>query len=431
MPIAFATTYQFLIIFAVAAIVTMAATPLAKVIALRTGAIDYPSARRINRVPIPRMGGIGMLCGLLAAVVVQYFGTVFFGWPSAFIPHPSMEINYWGLAVGVAVIFLTGLIDDIVSLKPWQKMLGQVIAGCIAAGSGLVIGHIVNPLGEGELDLGLLAYPITVIYLVAFANIMNLIDGLDGLAAGISAIVSLSLFFITLSSGRIDAAALAIATCGACVGFLRYNFHPASIFMGDSGALMLGFLLGTVSLLGVRRVAALTTLIVPLIIAGVPIIDTFAAIIRRKRGHIPFDHADKGHIQHRLISEGYDQRQAAILIYGWSAMLAVGAIVITKVNVLARIVIFLFLIGVSFVFVRKLHLFEPVLRHYYNPVTKTDDIRDVNDPCFAQPDAASEAGDDVENAGERDDCGTQAPSDDDAQVPKGDAAGGRERDEHR
>ena len=275
----------------------------------------------------------------------------------------------------------------------------------------------------GELDLGLLAYPITVVYLVAFANIMNLIDGLDGLAAGISAIVSLSLFFITLSSGRIDAAALAIATCGACVGFLRYNFHPASIFMGDSGALMLGFLLGTVSLLGVRRVAALTTLIVPLIIAGVPIIDTFAAIIRRKRGHIPFDHADKGHIQHRLISEGYDQRQAAILIYGWSAMLAVGAIVITKVNVLARIVIFLFLIGVSFVFVRKLHLFEPVLRHYYNPVTKTDDIRDVNDPCFAQPDAASEAGNDVENAGERNDA--------DAQTPTGDAAGERERDEHR
>ena len=373
---------HFLVIFAVACVVSMATTPLAKHLAIRLDAVDYPSARRINKVPVPRMGGIAMFCGLAAALVAQYCGTLAFGWPSAFIPHPSLTINYWGLAVSVLVIFLTGLVDDVKSLKPAQKFAGQIVAGCIAAASGLLIGNIVNPFGHGEVSLGILAYPITVIYLVAFANIINLIDGLDGLAAGISAIVGLSLFGITLMGGRIDAAALAIAVAGAAVGFLRYNFHPAQIFMGDSGSLMLGFVLGIVSLLGVTRTAALTTLLVPLIIAGVPIIDTFAAIVRRKRGHVPIDHADKGHIQHRLIQEGFDQRQAALLIYGWSALLSLGAFLITQVTVGPRIAIFLALLAVSAVFVKRLHLLEPVLRHHYNPRTHADEILPVDDPAF-------------------------------------------------
>ena len=383
---------HFLAIFAVACVVSMATTPLARRIALRLDAVDYPSARRINKVPVPRMGGIAMFCGLVAALVAQYCGTLVFGWPSAFISHPSLTINYWGLAVSVLVIFLTGLIDDAHSLKPAQKFAGQLIAGCIAAGSGLLIGNIVNPFGPGEISLGVLAYPITVIYLVAFANIINLIDGLDGLAAGISAIVGLSLFGITLMSGRVDAASLAIATAGAAIGFLRYNFHPAKIFMGDSGSLMLGFVLGMVSLLGVTRTAALTTLIVPLIVAGVPIIDTFAAIVRRKRGHVPIDHADKGHIQHRLIQEGFDQRQAALLIYAWSALLSLGAFVITQVTVGPRIVIFLVLLAVSALFVMRLHLFEPVLRHYYDPRTHADEILPVDAPEFGGEDTQGEAG---------------------------------------
>ena len=395
---------QFLAVFAVALVVSMASTPLAKRIALRLDAVDYPSARRINKVPVPRMGGIAMFLGLAAALVVQYCGTVAFDWPSAFISHPTLTINYWGLAVSVLVIFLTGAIDDVRSLTPLQKMAGQVAAGCIAAGSGLLIGNIVNPFGTGELSLGLLAYPISVVYLVAFANIINLIDGLDGLAAGISAIVGLSLFGITLMSGRVDAASLAIATSGAALGFLRYNFHPAKIFMGDSGALMLGFVLGIVSLLGVTRTAALTTLIVPLVIAGVPIIDTFAAIVRRRRGHVPIDHADKGHIQHRLIQEGFDQRQAALLIYGWSAMLSAGAFVITQVQVGPRIVIFVLLLGVSLLFVRRLHLFEPVLRHYYDPKTHEDEVLPVDDPVFkgSSGDASESDGRNAEGDGEGD-----------------------------
>ncbi len=381
------TWLPFLMLFLIGLVVTVLTTPLARRLAWRLNAVDYPGARRINSVPVPRMGGLAIFCGLIAALVAQYVGTTYFGWPVVFIPHPTMEINYPLLGVAVLVVFLTGLADDLKSLKPLQKLAGQVVAACIAAAAGLLIGNIVNPFGHGELSLGWLAYPITVVYLVAFANIINLIDGLDGLAAGITAIASASLFVLTLMSGRLDAAALAIALSGCCVGFLRYNFNPASIFMGDSGALTIGFLLGIVALLGVTRTAALTTLIVPLIVAGVPIIDTFAAIVRRKRGHTSIGQADKGHIQHRLIDQGFDQRQAVLLIYAWSILLSAGAFAITQVTVGPRIAIFVVLVVVSVGFVIKLHLFEPVLRHYYNPQTHVDAVLPADDPVFEAEDA--------------------------------------------
>lgn len=388
--------FPLLMVFLVGLVVTLLTVPLAKRIAVRLNAIDYPSARRINTKPTPRMGGAAIFCGLAAALVTQYVGTVYFGWPVVLIPHHSLSINYWLLAVSVLAVFLTGVVDDVKSLKPLHKLIGQVVAASIAAAAGLLIGNIVNPFGPGELSLGWLAYPITVVYLVAFTNIINLIDGLDGLAAGITAIASASLFVLTLMSGRLDAASLAIALCGCCLGFLRYNFHPASIFMGDSGSNTLGFLLGVIALLGVTRTAALTTLIVPLIIAGVPIIDTFAAIVRRKRGHTSISQADKGHIHNRLINRGFDQRQAVLLIYAWCILLSAGAFAITQVSPLVRVVIFLVLLGVSVAFVVKLHLFEPVLRHYYNPKTHTDTVLPVDDPVFAQPSTGKDAQDTAE-----------------------------------
>ena len=358
--------YTYLALFVTGLIVTVATTPLAKFIAGKFDAIDYPDERRINTEPIPRMGGIAMFLGMCAALIVQYAGTVYLGWPSALIGHPSMSIDYAILGLSVLIVFVTGLADDVVSLSPRQKLIGQTLGAVVAAAAGLLILEVVDPLDRVDtLRLGWFAYPVTVIYLVSFANIINLIDGLDGLAAGVSAIVALSLFGLAVLAGHADAAALAIAIVGVAVGFLRYNFHPASIFMGDSGSNMLGFLLGVVSLLNVSRTAALTTLIVPLIIAGVPIIDTLAAIVRRKRGHRSIGEADKGHIQHRLIKQGFNQRQAALLVYAWSALLSLGAFAITQVRVGTRFVIFFALLIVSILFVRRLHLFEPVLRHYY------------------------------------------------------------------
>lgn len=368
-------TEHYPLLFLVALLATLLATPLAKCIAQHLGAIDKPDERRINKVPIPRMGGIGIALGLVAAVAVQVAGTKLLGWPTVFVPHMQLQgVDYKLLTVAVVIVFLTGAIDDVRNLKPRQKLLGQILAACVAAASGLVIGNVANPFTAELIPIGWLAYPITVVYLVAFTNVINLIDGLDGLAAGITAISCAAMFYLSCEAHQIDATVLACILAGCCLGFLRYNFNPASIFMGDCGSNMLGFLLGVIALLGVNRVAAATTLIVPLVIAGVPIIDTFAAIVRRRRGHTAISQADTGHIQHRLIKQGFDQKQAALMIYGWSILLAAGAIIMTKVALPLRFVVFILLVSVSAVFIKKLHLFEPVLLHRYNPKTHTDEI---------------------------------------------------------
>lgn len=368
-------TEHYPLLFLVALLATLLATPLAKCIAQHLGAIDKPDERRINKVPIPRMGGIGIALGLVAAVAVQVAGTKLLGWPTVFVPHMQLQgVDYKLLTVAVVIVFLTGAIDDVRNLKPRQKLLGQILAACVAAASGLVIGNVANPFTTELIPIGWLAYPITVVYLVAFTNVINLIDGLDGLAAGITAISCAAMFYLSYEAHQIDAAVLACILAGCCLGFLRYNFNPASIFMGDCGSNMLGFLLGVIALLGVNRVAAATTLIVPLVIAGVPIIDTFAAIVRRRRGHTAISQADTGHIQHRLIKQGFDQKQAALMIYGWSILLAAGAIVMTKVALPLRFIVFILLVSVSAVFIRKLHLFKPVLLHRYNSKTHTDEI---------------------------------------------------------
>lgn len=374
----------YLCLFVASLVATLATTPLARRIAVRVGAVDYPNARRINKTPIPRMGGIAIFCGIVAAFVVQYLGTTYLGWPVVLVPSPRLEVNYWLLVLAFLVIFATGLLDDRYSLKPLQKLAGQVLAAVLAVVGGLVIGDISNPLGGPFVSLGWLAYPVTVIYLVAYTNIINLIDGLDGLAAGISALASLTMFVLSVLAGRLDAAALAIAVVGSSLGFLRYNFHPASIFMGDSGALTLGFALGAVSLLSVTRFAGLTTIIVPLVIAAVPIIDTFSAIVRRLRGHVSIGHADRGHIHHRLMAEGFDQRQAVLLMYAWTALLCVGSLVMTQVDTIPRIVIFVLLLVASFAFAWHLRLFEPVLLHHYDPKTGEDELVTPADDAFEE-----------------------------------------------
>ena len=369
-------------LFAAALLTSLAATPLARRIAVKLGAIDKPTGRRVNKVPVPRMGGIAIFCGIAAAFAVQYVGTMLLGWPVVLVPSPKLRVNYWMLVLAFCVIFGTGLLDDKFSLKPAQKLAGQMFAAVIAVAGGLVIGDISSPLGPEFISLGWMAYPVTVIYLVAYVNIINLIDGLDGLAAGISAIASFTMFVLSVMAGRLDAAALSIAVTGSSLGFLRYNFHPASIFMGDSGSLTLGFALGCSSLLSVTRFAGLTTIIVPLVIAAVPILDTLSAIVRRTRAHVSIGQADRGHIHHRLMDEGFDQRQAVLVMYAWTLMLCLGSVVMTQVGTWPRVGIFCALAAASFLFAHKLHLFEPVLLHHYNPRTGKDELISPADDAF-------------------------------------------------
>jgi len=374
----------YFILFAAACITALMVTPLASKIAWKVDAVDRPEARRINTKPIPRMGGIAIFVALLVTYIMLFSGLKSFQLPLTLMPPRQFSVDYQILGLAVVVIFVTGLFDDKFTLKPHQKLIGQILAGIIAAASGLVLGSIINPFTGKIMSLGLWTYPITVLYLVAYTNIINLIDGLDGLASGIGMISSLTMFILAFGARRFDAAALAISLAGACLGFLRYNFHPASIFLGDSGSMLIGFMLGTISLLNVTRIAGLTTIIIPLVVAGIPIMDTFSAIIRRLRGHVSISQADRGHIHHRLIAEGYDQRQAVLVMYAWTIVLCIGAYVMTQVEMRPRIVIFIVLIIVSFFFGKHLRLFEPVLLHHQDPKTGTDKLITPDDPAFKE-----------------------------------------------
>ncbi|MBR3223940.1 MAG: undecaprenyl/decaprenyl-phosphate alpha-N-acetylglucosaminyl 1-phosphate transferase [Atopobiaceae bacterium] len=376
----------FITLFVCSMTIALLTTPLARRVAWRVGAVDKPSARRINCHPIPRMGGIAIFLAIFGGILIESLLGHAFGWPRLLMEEGPFgnRYDYPRIGLGVFLIFLTGLIDDLVTLTPKQKLLGQILGTCVTVSGGLTIDVIVNPLSNDGIDLGWLTFPITVVYLVAYTNIFNLIDGLDGLAAGIACIASVTMWVVSTMAGRLDAAALSLVLAGATLGFLRYNFNPASIFMGDSGSLLIGFVLGSISLMSVQRIAGLTSIIIPLVIAGIPIIDTFSAIVRRGRAHVSIGQADKGHIHHRLMEEGFNQRQTVLFIYAWTTVLCMGSILMTQVTVLPRIAIFCILIASSIIFAMRLHLFQPVLLHHYNPETGADELVAPQDPAFAE-----------------------------------------------
>lgn len=354
--------------FIVAIAVTIATTPLARKLAIRLGAIDYPDKRRVNKAPVPRMGGVAMFLGMIAACLTIILGHYAFGWLNPFGFPFSLRVNFYLVAIGVTFMFLVGLVDDAINLRARYKLAGQIIAACFIAASGLLLQNIQNPFVEGSfIEFGILAYPITVLYLVCFANVINLIDGLDGLASGISAISAMTMFAFAMLATRFDSALLCLIIVGVCIGFLKYNYHPASIFMGDSGSLLLGLSLGIVSLMAVARSTLIISLLVPLLATGIPILDTAAAIIRRKRAHQPIDAPDKGHIHHRILSAGYTQQSTVLIIWAWTAMLAVCGIVMAESEGIFRVIVIVIAATVTGIAIYKLHLLHPVLQHYYAP----------------------------------------------------------------
>lgn len=361
--------------FCVAFVVTVLMTPLARRIAAFLGAVDKPGPRRINRTPIPRMGGIGVFAGIVAALLLVSYGTHSLGWSLRLsVWHGSHIRPYWYL-LSLGVMFLTGLIDDKYHLSPLQKLLGQTLAATIATLSGLRLSEVVAPSHDSLINLGVFAYPATIIFLVAYANVFNLIDGLDGLASGVACIASVTMFVISVMAGRMDAAAQALILAAATLAFLMYNFNPASIFLGDSGALLIGFMMGCTSLMSMSRVAGVTTIIIPLVISGIPIADTLSAIVRRKRANVSIGHADKGHLHHRLLDSGYDQRQAVLFIYAWTAFLCIGAITMTQIGIAQRIAVFFILIGMSTLMGIQLQLFRPILVHRDKDIRRDERMR--------------------------------------------------------
>jgi len=342
----------------VAAAVTLVVTPIVRAVSLRFGLVDQPGGRKVHSHPIPRLGGVAIFLGVAAAIAMQVVGEATLGWHGALLDGGDGGVSLAGVAAGMTLVFLVGLADDIVDLAWWAKLLGQIAAAGVVVAAGLRIEYIGDPTGGGLILLGLLAVPVTMVYLVGFANVINLIDGLDGLAAGLSAIAATSLLALAAPGNRLDAAALAAAVIGACLGFLRYNFHPASIFMGDSGSMFLGFTLASISLLGVMKTTAAIALAIPLIIIGVPIFDTASAIIRRVRSNRPIQEADRGHIHHRLLIRGFDQRQTVLIIYVWSAALAVGAYAVRYAPGALRLAVFVLLFAITGFMAHWLGLFE-------------------------------------------------------------------------
>ena len=313
----------FVIAFALAVVFALFATPLVSILANKTGALDKPDARKVHKKPIPRIGGLAIYCAFMISVVSTF---VFTGLPEDLI-KPII-----GLLFSATLIMLVGLIDDYKNLPANVKLLGQIISASVLVFLFDVrIDFITDPFGD-YIYLEWLAAPATIFWLVGISNTVNLIDGLDGLAAGVSAIAAFTILMVALQDNFLIIAILTAALAGAALGFLAFNFNPASIFMGDSGALFLGFSLAAISIIGSVKSAATIALFVPILALGIPIFDTAFAIIRRIRGHVPIFKPDKGHLHHRLLALGFNHRQAVLLMYVISALLGLSAVALTEVS---------------------------------------------------------------------------------------------------
>jgi UDP-GlcNAc:undecaprenyl-phosphate GlcNAc-1-phosphate transferase len=362
-PIETPTVLHVLLLAAVAIAVTLAVTPVVRRISVAAKLVDRPGGRKVHTTAVPRLGGIGIMAGFAAALLVEAAGELWLGWPGVLLLGDGQVL---GTVLGVGVVFVVGLIDDLRGMKARTKFAGQVLAAVVTLACGLKIDFFTNPFGGGRLLLDWVGYPLTVLWLVGFANVFNLIDGLDGLAAGVAAIAATSFLALALDMNQAIAAVLAASLIGGCIGFLRYNFNPASIYMGDSGAMSIGFALGCVSLTGVMKSAAAISLVAPLLIIGVPLFDTASAIIRRRRHGRPIHEADNGHIHHRLLHRGFSQRQTVLLIYVWSAALAIGGYAMRDEVLpwpLARLGVLVFMLGLSAFLANRLGLFDPARVH--------------------------------------------------------------------
>jgi UDP-GlcNAc:undecaprenyl-phosphate/decaprenyl-phosphate GlcNAc-1-phosphate transferase len=297
--------------FAIALVIVLLLTPGVGRFARFLGVVDQPGeTRRLHVTPVPRLGGIALLLGVFVPAL-------------AFLP---LDGPYRGILLGAAVATTVGAIDDFRGLPWWGKLGGQIAAGAVAIGFGVNVDRFTFP-GFGSQELpDWFSGPATLVWIVAIMNMVNFLDGLDGLAAGICAIAGSTFAVIGLSLGAPDAALLAAIVAGACFGFLHHNFYPARIFMGDSGALLLGFLLATLAVEGLVKTAALATLVLPLLVLAIPIIDTSFVVAKRMKYRQPLYEADRTHLHHRFLNIGFSQARAVAYMYLWCALLAAAAL---------------------------------------------------------------------------------------------------------
>jgi len=310
--------------FCIALVVVIAATPLVRRFALDIGVVDQPGKRRVHERPIPRLGGIALVLAFFAPLLVLFgleteVARQFFSEPLRIV----------GLVAGAVVVCGLGVLDDVRGVRAWTKLAVQFAAASLAYLCGFRI-EAVNVPWLGQLDMGVFALPITVLWIAAIINAINLIDGLDGLAGGVAFFACVSNFVVGAINHDRLVLLLSPTLGGALLGFLLYNFNPASIFMGDSGSMFLGYVLATTSIMGSSVKSSTTVaILVPLIALGLPIIDTLFAMVRRFLERRPIFAADRGHIHHQLLAMGINHRRAVLILYGLSIMFTTGAILLS------------------------------------------------------------------------------------------------------
>lgn len=344
---------HFVAVFLLTLIVSVLLVPLVIKFANRIGAVDKPGGRKIHRTFMPRLGGLAIYIAFIFGFF--YINTIF-----------DLPMS---ILIGATIIVLIGFIDDKFQIKPWQKLLGQSVGATIILLDGLFIKFLTIPFLEQSVQVGLwIAIPISFLWIIGITNAVNLIDGLDGLAAGVSIIASVAIFIMALIMNDVRVAFLAIALIGATLGFLFFNFYPAKVFMGDSGSLLLGFLLSVFSLISFKQVTIIT-LLIPIVILAVPIIDTTLAIIRRTLKKQRIMEPDKNHLHHRLLAAGFTHRQAVLFIYGISLFFGAAAVLLYKADLLTSVLIFILVLLVIELLIEGLGLisknYRPLLKLFY------------------------------------------------------------------
>ena len=294
--------------FALALGIVLLLTPAIGQMARRIGAVDAPEARRLNELPVPRLGGLALFVGILVPAL-------------AFL---DMNREARGLLLGAAIATTVGAIDDFRGLAWWQKLGGQVTAAAVPAAFGIYIDRFNFPLlADPYIELPTwLGVAATIVWVVALMNMVNFLDGMDGLAAGVCGIAGFTFAVIALSLGKPTAAVFSAIVAGACFGFLRHNFFPARIFMGDSGALLLGYALATIAIQGLLKTASTVVLFFPLVMLAIPILDTTFVLARRLKHGQKLYAADQSHLHFRFLRRGFSQRRAALTMYAWCVTLA-------------------------------------------------------------------------------------------------------------
>ncbi|KYC39921.1 glycosyl transferase [Scytonema hofmannii PCC 7110] len=317
-----------LIAFLVAAVVVLWTTPDVRNMGIKSGRVDRPNDRKVHQRPMVRLGGVSIFAGTIISLLIVWLLGGFGNLPT------DKEWQIWGVILGGVGFFIIGLADDLLNLSPITRLLMQMVVAAGAWKAGVSIDFLSIPTG-GVIQLGWLSLPITLLWLVGMVNAINWIDGLDGLAAGVSGIAALVILVVALFMQQTAAAIIAAAIAGTTLGFLRYNFNPAQIFMGDGGAYFIGFTLAAVSVVGLVKTAA-TAVLLPFLILAVPIVDMSAVILARlRRGKSPFT-ADKSHLHHRLLRAGLSHRLTVLFIY--SLTLWVGSLALALAGIPSGIV---------------------------------------------------------------------------------------------